>query len=78
MFSYEYYESIPPYTSNNVNSKEFYKLDERGQILDTYPSMHMAASEHGITSLSHLREAAQNHTLFHCYYWSYADQYQLD
>lgn len=68
MFSYDYCDSIPMYKNNNVNAKVFYKLNAQGEIIESYPSLCAAGQAHGITALTHLRESAQRHKIFHNFY----------
>ena len=75
MFSYEYCDSLPVYRNNNVNAKVFYKLNAQGEIIESYPSLRSAGEAHGIVALSHLREAAQAHKMFHNSYWCFEEDY---
>ena len=77
-YSYEYKEQIQPWMSSTHLSKEFLKISNTQQILETYHSVSYAAQANNITAVSHLREAAKNHTLFHGYYWAYKENYDAD
>ena len=75
MFSYEYHDSLPIYENNNVHAKVFYKLNAQGEVIESYPSLRAAGQAHGIIALSHLRESAQTHKMFHNCYWCFKEDY---